>query len=348
MKVGILTFHEGLNHGAYLQAFATMRMLQAMGHEVEIINYKNRQHWLNEDMRPWLKYRRPVRFIDRFKKQMAFSRDHGLFVRTSFTTKPEDVRNLGFDVVVVGSDCVWNYKTFGYDDLYFGGLNARRIISYAPSFGWVNAEENILDQVKPGLGRFDAISVRDENTRKIVRSLLEIDAPMVLDPTLVYDFSPDEAPSKRMEKNKPYLLVYAYTMIEETIRTVKAYAKANGLKTIATGYRQDWCDANLMGVGPLEWLTFYRNAHTVLTSTFHGAVFSLKYGRKFFYVVNDKAKNRVVSLLETCGMADALRGVANQEVRLLEPDYVAVSGALKQAATESRKWLRENLIGTIE
>lgn len=345
MKVGILTFHEGLNHGAYLQALATMRVLQGMGHDVEIINYKNREHWLQEDVRPWFKYRRPVRFVDRLMKQQAFFKDHRRFNRTAFTTKPDAVLKLEFDVVVVGSDCVWNYKPFGYDDLYFGGIKAGRIISYAPSFGWVNADESILDQVKAGLRRFDAISVRDENTRKIVHSLLEIDPPMVLDPTLIYDFSPDEAPGSRMEKFKPYLLVYAYPLSQETIQTVKAYAKTNGLKTVATGYRQDWCDVNLMGVGPLEWLTFYRNAHTVLTSTFHGAVFSLKYRRKFFYVVNDKARNRVVSLLETCGMADALYGVAAQDVRLLEPDYEVVHLRLQHAAEVSRKWLKDNLSG---
>lgn len=334
-----------MNHGAYLQAFATMRVLQGMGHEVAIINYKNREHWFQEDVRPWFKYRRPVRFIDRFKKQKAFFKDHRRFNRTAFTTDPEAVLKLEFDVVVVGSDCVWNYKPFGYDDLYFGGIKAGRIISYAPSFGWVNAEEKILEPVKAGLSRFDAISVRDENTRKIVHSLLGIDPPMVLDPTLIYDFSPDEAPSKRVENSKPYLLVYAYAVTDETIKTVKAYAKANGLKTIATGYRQDWCDANLMGVGPLEWLAFFRNAHTVLTSTFHGAVFSLKYGRRFFYVINNKARNRVQTLFNTCGLADRLENADNHSVLFVEPDYARVRPRLESAAASSRKWLEGNLTG---
>lgn len=346
MRVGILTYHEGLNHGAYLQAYATMRVLQGMGHDVQIINYKNRQHWLNEDVRPWFKYRRPVRFIDRFKKQTAFLKDRKHFKQTPFTTNPEDISELGFDVVVVGSDCVWNYKSFGYDDLYFGGLNARRVISYAPSFGWVNADEQILEPVKKALARFDAISVRDENTRRIVHSLLGFDAPMVLDPTLIYDFSQDELSSKRAEELQPYLLVYAYAAVpSETIQTVRKYAEAKGLKIIATGYRQHWSDYNLMGVGPLEWLAFFRNAHTVLTTTFHGTVFSLKYRKHFFYVTNNKAKNRVETLFRICGLAEHLQHVDDGATLFLEPDYDDVYARLDVAAKSSLKWLQKNLTG---
>ena len=169
MRIGILTYHDGLNHGAYLQAFATMRILQEAGHDIRIINYKNREHWLQEDVRPWFKYRRPVRFIDRIKKQRAFKEDHKRFAMTAFTKSPDKVQKLDFDVVVVGSDVVWNYKIFGFDALYFGKLPARRVISYASSFGWANLEGKHPDGVEQGLKSFDAISVRDSNTWKIVK-----------------------------------------------------------------------------------------------------------------------------------------------------------------------------------
>ena len=71
MQIGILTYHEGLNHGAYLQALAIMRIIEKLGHDVTIINYKNKEHWLQEDVRPWMAYRRPIRFVDRFKKITA-------------------------------------------------------------------------------------------------------------------------------------------------------------------------------------------------------------------------------------------------------------------------------------
>ena len=48
MKIGILTFHDGINHGAFFQAFSTYSFLKANGYDVEIINYKNKRHWFTE------------------------------------------------------------------------------------------------------------------------------------------------------------------------------------------------------------------------------------------------------------------------------------------------------------
>ena len=40
MKYGIITFHNTLNCGASLQAYALQTYLESMGHSVEIIDYK--------------------------------------------------------------------------------------------------------------------------------------------------------------------------------------------------------------------------------------------------------------------------------------------------------------------
>ena len=343
MKIGILTYHDGLNHGAYLQAFALMRVLGGMGHDVEIINYKNRVHHHMEDVRPWFKYRRPFRFIDRIKKQRAFSLDHKQMKMSRFSTDPNELKKSSYDVLVVGSDVVWNYKIFGYDEAYFGGVPADRKISYAPSFGWVNAEELHPSSMKEDLKRFDSISVRDENTRAIIEAVLGVDAPLVLDPTLIYDFSSDERSSDWPQKLGEYLLVYAYAVNKHVIEQVRKYANANGLKVVGLGYREHWCDINLMGVGPLEWLTLFKNASAVLTSTFHGAIFSVKYEKKFFYIANTKAKNRVVTLLGVCGIDTQIASLVDGQVELIQPDYKAVTPRLNAAAKESIDWLAANV-----
>ncbi len=345
MKIGILTFHEGLNHGAYLQAFATMRVLQGQGYEVEIINYKNHKHWLMEDIRPWRVYRRPVRFVDHWKKMRAFKRDQQKMALSPFTKNSEDVLKQHYDVVVVGSDVVWNYKIFGYDDPYFGGLNADRIVSYAPSFGWVDANEAVLSEVSEGLKRFDAISVRDENSRQIIENMMGIDPPVVLDPTLIYDFAGDAEPISCIDSSKPYLLVYAYAVNPDTIATVKAYAKKHGLQIVATGYRENWCDVNCMGAGPLEWLTLFQNAHTVLTSTFHGTVYALKNEKRFFFIPNKKAKNRVVSLLATCGIDHSfISDEGSGKTILIDPDYAQVNRLLHIETEKSVAWLKQAVL----
>lgn len=39
MKIGIITFHNALNAGAVLQAYALQTLLTQQGHKVEFINY---------------------------------------------------------------------------------------------------------------------------------------------------------------------------------------------------------------------------------------------------------------------------------------------------------------------
>ena len=342
MKVGILTFHEGLNHGAFLQAYATMRVLENLGHEAVIINYKNSKHWWDEDVRPWLAYRRPIRFVDRFKKQAAFHRDQKLFNQTRFTKQPEEVQKLDFDAVVVGSDVVWNYKVFGFDDLFFGNLPAKKKISYAPSFGWVNHGDAHPEGVAEGIRSFDVISVRDENTQKIVESIIGEPPPIVLDPTLIHDFTDDEVVTSRIKQLDRYIMVYAYVADPDVITMVRNYADEHGLKVVSVGYRQFWCDRVFMDVGPMEWLGFYKNASFVVTSTFHGSIFSLKYEKEFIYIKNEKAHNRVVSLADICGLHDAFFKT-NEKAVLIRPDYVDVNQRLSPLIQFSRQWLNTAL-----
>ena len=49
------------------------------------------------------------------------------------------------------------------------------------------------------------------------------------------------------------------------------------MKLISVDYSNSWCDKNIIDIDPFEWLGYFKNAKYVLTSTFHGTIFSLKY-----------------------------------------------------------------------
>lgn len=347
MKIGILTYHDGPNHGAYLQALASALLLQSWGHEVEIINYKNQRHRYLEEIRPWFAYRRPVRFADHWKKQSAFRRDRKQLPLGPYTNNPDVVKKTCYDLAVVGSDVVWNHKIFGYDDLYFGGLNAKRRIAYAPSCGWVNARDPQPVDLNRAFSRFSALSARDENTRDLIRLATGKEVPLVLDPTLLTDFSGVERPPDIPLFQRPYLLVYAYAMSAQAAAEIQAYAKKQGLTTVATGYRQDWCDHNRMDVGPLAWLSLVRNAHTFATSTFHGTVFALKTQTPFFFFSNAKARHRVETLASRCGMAEAFPKANDQLSPRMNPEDFGTASKLEAAADQSRDWLKTNLSGDV-
>jgi hypothetical protein len=344
LDIGILTFHDGPNHGAYLQAFALMRVLQNTGHNVTIINYKNWVHHREEGFWQIRKFRRPIRFIDFYKKYKAFRNAHRELNQTDFTTNPEDIKRRHFDLVVFGSDVIWNYKIFGYDDIYFGGLNAGRKVAYAASFGWVDSQEDIDPKVSEGLSRFDSISVRDTNSQEIIKQLFDYIPPITLDPTFIFDFTKVIETKRITKRFRPYLLVYSYVSTENTLKMVFEYARKHELEIIAVGYRQSWCDRVLMNIGPFEWVQLFENAFAVVTSTYHGIIFSIKNRKDVFFIQNEKAFNRVSGIMNLLGirMSETIR---EGEVEFISFREQNIGRILEPLVEDSKKWLMSAVNG---
>ena len=51
MKIGVITIEQVNNYGAELQATATIKVLQGMGYEAEIIDYCYYKNWNFKDTR---------------------------------------------------------------------------------------------------------------------------------------------------------------------------------------------------------------------------------------------------------------------------------------------------------
>ena len=116
MKIGILTHHYVSNYGAFLQAYGlTEAVAQAFPEDtVEIINYINIKHFVinfggwfrfyprRENFRCWLqKWKVPFLFGNARRQELRLS-------KACFTA--EQINRLGYDVIIVGSDEVWNYQ----------------------------------------------------------------------------------------------------------------------------------------------------------------------------------------------------------------------------------------------
>lgn len=351
MKIGILTFHEGLNHGAYLQAYCTMLTVRALGHDPVIINYKNREHWLKEDVRSWLIYRRPVRFWDRWQKQRAFKRDQKKLPLTSYTRNSDEVRKWHFDVVIVGSDVVWDTGIFGFDSLYFGDLNTDRRIAYAASCGGTDGYGVDEAEIQAALNRFDQISVRDLNTKQIVAELTSNTPQMVLDPVFLLEdiyrviehsgFKPAECTRLEKLKDVPFLLVYGVQYSREDIGLIREFAQKRKLKVISVGNRTLWADESIVTVGPLGILRWFGAAEYVFSSTFHGCIFAICCEKNFAVRIHPTIRNKVTSLLDMLGIPE--RGVeqlSNMKEVLDQPiDYSVVNDRLLPLREFSHNWL---------
>ena len=345
MKVGILTFHNGINHGGFFQAFSTYSFLKANNYDVEIINYKNKRHWLAEYKAflfwSWILKINPKILFLNIRKIRSFKKDQKQMRMSKFTTNVSDI-SLDYDAIVVGSDIVWNYEWafLGKDPIYFGhGLNTNKLVSYAPSFGPIDCKNTTIpNYVKTGLENFSHLSVRDENSKCLVKTAIDKDVKVVLDPVFLYDTVGME---NDIIYNKPFILIYAFQLRDSDILQIKDFAKKNNLKTVAVGYSQPWCDDNLITLGPFDWISYFSKASYILTSTFHGTLFSLKYKKNFITSNNVSISNKVKTILSKIGLLDRLTdGDLNfGKLYSSEIDYDLVSDKLDPLIKESKNYL---------
>jgi O-antigen/teichoic acid export membrane protein len=326
MDVGIISMQRVMNYGSFMQAYALKSTIESMGHHVTFRDFQNgNPRHKGEKVKAPRKPNRISRIpqilsdIDGTLKKLKFRRNFKrCFKQTCWPLLGMSVRpsyNLNADAVVIGSDEVFNYtqnQAFGYVPCLFGHqINAPLIVSYAASAGYANWDDVIADgmeeELASGLRRMKHVSVRDENTRRLVEGCLGVSPPMVIDPTLIYDFE-HLTPQHRLIRFD-YILIYAYEGrmdSEEEIHRVRDFATRNNLRVVSAGAYHEWCDENIV-VSPFELLSVFRDAAFVVTDTFHGSIFSMKHSKQFATFLRDanplgSNSNKVSYLLQQFGM----------------------------------------------
>lgn len=329
MKIGILTFHDGINYGAYLQVYSLYRTLQKLGAEPEILNYKGFFHWRWE-YRCLIWTKRPARLAANLKKLIAFKGCQKLLKQTSFTFHRTCLPN--YDKVIVGSDEIWNYSVAHGDDIYFGiGVPAREKYAYAASFGSVDENDEIPKKLLSGLETFRNISVRDENSMRLLqRNLPQKECIKVLDPTLLYDFNGEEV--EPVEKN--YILIYTTdNAIPVSVRNeIISFARQHNRTLVAVGYHMPWCEKNFNTLNPFEWVGFFKCADMIVTTMFHGTMFSIKYKKEFCTILEPYRVNKLKDLLTEFGLEKRIYQEKSglEDVFHAPIDYVSVEACLKE------------------
>ena len=181
--------------------------------------------------------------------------------------------------------------------------------------------------MKNSFSNFTAISVRDENTKRIICELTDITPYEHIDPTLIYDIHPSSFQSKRYKRG--YILVYAYDgriNDDQTIKAIRKFAKEEKKVLISAGLYQSWCDVQVLCT-PFELLSYFINADYIITDTFHGTVFSIKYNKQFVSLIRESNHSKLADLLNkfklTDRILDSLSELADQLT--LPIDYTQVN-----------------------
>lgn len=325
MKIGILTFHNAINYGAVLQAYATQELLKSMGHSAEVIDYRNlaiEKYYdrLNFHLRmmPKRRFWRIPRYVMStfyfYKKRLAFENFSKHYLQLSkdrYYQQSERIISFnGYDRILIGSDQLWNKKlTNGIDQVYWGNFgkdNACKVATWSICMNNIFNEDN--DFIKSNIQNFDWLSVREINLQSYLKQITQKKIVLTLDPTLLIDSQIWKKLCLPLEKEK-YICVYSVINIRESEMIAQRLSQLTGLKIIFMnpGIRGLRDRRYLKSAGPKEFLSYIKNATYVITSSFHGTVFSILFKKQFFCVVDSEKGNvRITSLLEQLNLTNRI------------------------------------------
>ncbi|WP_040373720.1 polysaccharide pyruvyl transferase family protein, partial [Peribacillus psychrosaccharolyticus] len=245
-----------------------------------------------------------------------------------------------------GSDQVWNYLTAGFDKSYFLDFvqDKSKKNSYAASFGVDSIPETYKKDYYKLLSDFQNISVREQQGADIVKDVLEVNPPVLLDPTLMLNREEWNRVSSKNKENAEYLLLYLIAESKSIISLAKRVAKERNLKIIYISdrlYKSTGMD-NRSKVGVDEWVNLFLNASFIVTNSFHGVAFSINFQKEFYMQYlpgNAKVNSRLENILELTGLKD--RFVSDfEKINIDHIDYSKVNKILQQEREKSIKYLK--------
>ena len=344
MKTGILTLHDGVNHGAFLQVYALQNCLKRLGMETWVIDYRTRMQILREYK--ILLYTKSLRvFLSNLWKIVRFKKYLKRLHLTPRVTTAAGIGHLEFDQVVIGSDEVWNYRSpvIGLEPVYFGiGIDSCRKIAYAPSFGTCATESSHPKIVMEGIVSLNAVSIRDNVSKRAAELIRGGDVEIVLDPTFLYDFPECKSDCPHND----FILVYSTGLSPERVEEILRFAKKREKKLISIGYFNPWCSVNLVTIDPFHWIGYFKKAEMVITSTFHGTIFSIKYGKPFVTIVMPYWQHKIETVLENFGLLNRLISREDQtieEVLVVPVEYYKMSQIIEKMIDTSWAFLSREL-----
>lgn len=363
MKIGIITFHASFNYGSMLQAWALQTYLERQGHEVQIVNYRSKVQRLT--------YHKPLDFhnlenslssckrlllypssIKPLNKKWHLFDDflHQEFHLTGevHTVKELEKSDFNFDLLICGSDQIWNTNAPDSDEAYYGNWFKGRKISYAASFGQYPEKIN-MDFVKSQLKNFQALAVREEQTKnKIEESGLANNIQVVCDPTLLLSANTYET----LIKDKPLIkgkYIFFYTPVGlpyEYFAIADYLAEQTGMEvfTEKAYYPRDLKNYphihEYLPTGPKEFLNLVKNATIVCGGSFHLQVFSILF-HKDFYCINGDKDARTNNLLRICGLEDRIISLNKPDISCISrvENWHQVDEKIEKIKKSSREWI---------
>ena len=357
MKVGIVTQPLVANYGGILQNYALQQVLKVLGHDPVTLNYMPSLGfgryllYVGKALLflPFPSKRHPIKpyrhYLKRPAKVEPFIRDNIVLTKIVPDYSERLLKKYGIEALVVGSDQVWRYSFNSHyiEDMYldFAKDYSCLKLSYAASFGedeWHYPKDK-TDLVKELIKQFKAVSVREQSAAKLCREYLNIDASMVLDPTLLLSSSDyQKFCVEQVPGEEPYMAVYVLDESDDKSSYIEEVSKARCLKVKQMTKSSSGCSIE-------EWLATIKNADFVVTDSYHGSIFSIIFEKQFL-TLNNKGRgaDRFYTLFKRLNLQDRLIDPSLSFQYLDESiDYFSIHAQLQKLREASISYLKSAL-----
>ncbi len=380
MKILILTQPLHTNYGGLMQAYALQRVLIEMGHDVYTDKPKPIFISLRSKLSIWI----PIRFVLKYllfrnveyiipfslskKQHKIITQNTERFVFENIKTidffegkkKPKKSKIDLFDAYVVGSDQVWrpiySLNIYSYFLDFVNYSNVKKI-AYAASFGVDNWEydDKTTNKCKSLISDFHSISVREYSGVDLCKNYLNVNADLVLDPTMLlkkqdYLQLINVENVNKISGDLMYYILDNNDSKKEVLNTISSllqYESFNSMpvENVKKIYKND-LDLCIYP-SPTSWIYCFNNAKFVVTDSFHGVVFSIIFNVPFIAIANkERGLTRFLTLLKQFGLENRLVesiDEVNRELILSKIDFDDVNTKLNVLQKKSLNFIFNSL-----
>lgn len=368
MKIGLLAYQNSINYGAVLQMYALKTKLEQYNHLVRTINYQcesiekinglNRSPYVSKNIKHhnvkslYLRFehlRTQKRWEEKYYRFKEF-RETYLDLTDEYQERCE-LNNIKFETIIVGSDQIWNPNiTNGFDPVYFCDFKTSedvKKLAYSASCGSV---KTIIDQKEKFLdliNNFNSISARENELTQFINSRSDHKAERTLDPSLLLELEEYDKIAQLPAEEK-FLLIYKMQDNKELYKTAQVIAKRKGLKIIELGFPPLFKKNNIeyiSNASPNEFLGYFKKASFVVTNSFHGTAFSIKFNKEFLTVPHRSVGQRMIDLLKLLNLEERIITQSNQldDIKLSNINYELVNKRLNDEIDNSLSFILNSI-----
>ena len=324
MKIGILTFHRVYNYGAFLQSYSLSKQLQQdfPAAQIEIIDYESQKmfNYYKTDILSLLfghsgsgecvSLRQRLSKAKQFCKKVLQDKDYvknikkrnqhfenailtlkisnERLVSDTHENAIEFINSQNCDLIVVGSDAIWNDAQTSKPNVYYLGKQIKsKCVSYAASsygMDYLTKSKEELEVIREAINCFQIIGVRDKATEDYMK-LLSVRAPVyhTCDPSIILNLEQDEFDISRImrklqEDGIDFSKNVFCVMGGDWLGKIARDLIGGEAQLIALYEPNKYADLFLSDLSPFEWAKVFSLFTITFTHFFHGTLFSLKNG----------------------------------------------------------------------